>query len=164
MRLAVSVIGYHNNRRDGPPVVDSIHLTGEQCQPLAPPKDAKPEAKWVIPESVARRFTPALSPMTDPIFSPSQGDATKARITATAERIADGFVIIRYAGQWETDHNRDGDPKYPIRTSATGEGVGVFDLGSGKFKEMIWVLTGTYRYGPEKPRSIGSVIEWGSRP
>jgi UDP-galactopyranose mutase len=74
-------------------------------------------------------------------------------------------VIVRYRGQWETAHNRDGDPKYPIRTTATGEGLGVFDQKSGKIKEMIWVLTGTYRYvSSEKPRATAAVIEWRAQP
>ena len=67
----MSVVGFLNGRRDGPPVIDSIHLTEEQATTLAPPKDAKVGSEWTIPESIARRFAPALSPMTDPIFSPT---------------------------------------------------------------------------------------------
>lgn len=166
VRLAVSVVGFQNGRRDGPPVVDSLHLSEEQAAAFAPPKDSKVASEWTVKESVAQRFTPALSPMTDPIFSPTPIDATTAKITAKIERIADGATVVRFSGSWETAHNRDGDPKFPIRTTATGEGVGVFDARTGKMKEMIWVLTGTYRNGPatEKPRTTGAVLEWTAKP
>ena len=165
VRLAVSVVGFQNGRRDGPPVVDSLHLTGESTAALAP-KDTKPGSEWTVPESIARMFAPALSPMTDPIFSPRPTDVTTAKITARVERAADGVIVVRYGGRWESDHNRDGDPKFPIHTTATGEGVGVFDAKTGKPKEMVWVLTGTYRNGPPtvKPRTTAAVIEWTAAP
>ena len=166
VRLAVSVVGFQNGRRDGPPVVDSLHLNEEQVIAFAPMKDAKAGSEWTVKESVAQRFTPALSPMTDPIFSPTPIDATTAKIAAKVEHLADAVTVVRYSGSWETSHNRDGDPKFPIRTTATGEGVGVFDAKTGKMKEMIWVLTGTYRNGPatEKPRTTGAVVEWTAKP
>ena len=58
MRLAVSVVGFLNGRRDGPPVVDSIHLTEEQAATFAPPKDAKVGSEWTIPESIAPPLRP----------------------------------------------------------------------------------------------------------
>lgn len=162
IRLAVSVVGYQNGQRDGPPVVDSIPLMEGQVGSFVPPGDAKIGTEWTIPESVARRFTPALSPMTDPIFSPTPTNVTTATITAKLERGMSGVSVVRYTGRWESAHNRDGDPKFPIRTTASGEGVGVFDSKTGKPKEMVWVLTGTYRNGPAmvKPRATAAVIEW----
>jgi hypothetical protein len=162
VRLAVSVVGFLNGRRDGPPVVDSIHLTEEQVAAFAPPKDAKLGSEWTIPESVARRFAPALSPMTDPIFSPTTANVATATIMAKLERSGDGVNVVRYRAKWESAHNRDSDPKFPIRATATGDGVGAFDAKTGKPKEMVWVLTGTYRNGPAsvKPRATATVIEW----
>jgi hypothetical protein len=161
VRPAISVVAYLNGKRDGAPVVDSIHLSEDQAAEFAPPKDSKAGTDWSIPEATARRFTPALSPMTDPIFSPTPDDATTAKITAKVERIANGVTVVRYAGNWETAHNRDKNPKFPIQSTATGDGIGVFDSATGKLKEMIWVLNGTYRIGTtEKPRTTGAVIEW----
>lgn len=161
MRLALSVIGLQNGRQEGPPVVDSIRLTKEQWAAFLPPKDAKVGREWEVPESVARRFVPALSPMTDPIFCPTCDDVTTAKIVAKVERITDGVAIVRYSGKWESAHNRDGDLKLPIRTSSEGEGVGVFDLKAGKPTAMAWLLRGSYLNSPPaKARPTAAVIEW----
>ena len=164
VRLAVGVVGSRNGRTDGPPVVDSIRLDAEQAAAFAPPKDAKAGDGWAVPADVARLFTPALSPMTDPIFSPTPADATTAKVTAVVERVADGVTVVRYAGRWETAHDRDGDPKFPIRTAATGEGVAAFDAKTGKPKEMVWVFTGTYRVGAESARATAASAEWAAGP
>ncbi len=164
-RLALSVIGLQNGRQEGAPVVDSIRLAKDQWAAFALPEGAKAGKEWEVPESVAKRFVPALSPMTDPIFCPTCDDATTAKLTAKVERIADGIAIIRYAGKWESSHNRDGDLKLPIRTSAVGGGVGVFDTKTGKMTAMVWVLKGTYRNSPPaKPRETAAVIEWSDGP
>ena len=161
-RLALSVIGLQNGRQEGAPVVDSIRLNKEQWTAFDPPKEAKGGLEWKLPDEVAKQFTPALSPMTDPIYCPRCGDATTATITAKVERQADGIAVIRYTGKWETAHNRDGDLKLPIRTHASGEGVGVFDTRTGRMTEMVWLLKGTYRNSPpaDKPRATAAVIEW----
>ena len=162
VRLAVSVIGLRNGHQEGPPVVDSIRLGAKEWTALAPPGGARVGTEWSVPEAIVRHFTPALSPMTDPIFGPKPGDVTVAKVTATVARAGDGVLVVRYAGTWESAHDRDGDPKYPIRTTATGEGVGVFDAKTGKAVAMAWVLSGTFRAGPatEKARPTGAVIEW----
>lgn len=165
-RLAVLVIGRRNGRQEGAPVVDSIRLGAKEWAALAPPDGAKVGTEWTVSEAVARRFTPALSPFTDPIFGPTPADATTAKIAATVERVGDGVIVVRYAGRWETAHDRDGDAKVPIRTSASGEGVGVFDAKTGKAVAVAWVLSGAYRAGPpaEKPRPTAAVVEWSAGP
>jgi hypothetical protein len=166
VRFAVSVIALQNGRQDGPPVVDSIHLSKEQWAAFTPPKgDAKAGNQWALPEETSRKFTPALSPLTDPIMSPTPDDAKTARIAAKVVRVEGGIAVIRYLGQWETLHNRDGDPKYPIRTSTTGEGVGVFDIKSGKMTSLVWVLNGAYNNDPKgKSKPTAAVIEWSAGP
>jgi hypothetical protein len=166
VRLAVTVIGLRNDHQEGPPVVDSISLNGEQWAAFRPPEGGLTIGqKWTIPETVARQFAPALSPMTDPIFSPTAGDATKARVTAVVERVGDRVAVIRLTGLWESSHNRDGDPKFPIRTSATGDGVGVLEIATGKMTAVVWVLKGTFRNSPpDKPRATAAVIEWYAGP
>lgn len=165
VRLAVSVIAVQSGRQEGPPVVDSVHLNAEQWAAFHPPAEAMAGREWALPEETARRFAPALSPMTDPIFSPTPADAKTAKVSAKVERVAEGVAVVRFSGQWETAHNRDGDPKYPIRTTATGEGVGVVDTRTGKPTAMVWVLSGSYRNSPpgDKPRPTVAVIEWSAR-
>ena len=112
--------------------MDSIRFDKDDWAAFAPPAGAKAGTDWTVPEAIARRFTPALSPMTDPIFGPTPKDATTATVTATMVRADAAVIVVRYAGKWETAHNRDGDPKFPIRTAATGTGIGVFDAKTGK--------------------------------
>jgi hypothetical protein len=162
VRLAVTVIGLRNDRQEGPPVVDSFSLSSEQWSAFRPPESGLTAGRtWTIPESVARQFAPALSPMTDLIFSPTPADVTTARVTAKVDRAGDKVSVVRLTGQWESTHNRDGDPKYPIRTTATGDGVGVLETRTGKMTALVWVLKGTYRNSPpDKPRATAAVVEW----
>ncbi len=165
-RLALSVIPLRSDRQgfhqDGPPVVDSIRLDKSAWEAFAPPAGAKVGTEWEVPEEVARRFTPALSPMTDPIFGPTPKDATQAAVTGSVVRIDANVIVVRYVGNWQTAHNRDSDPKYPIRTAARGNGVGVFEVKTGKPIAQVWLVGGAYQAGSttEKPRQIAAVIEW----
>jgi len=162
VRLAVTVVGLRNQHQDGPPVVDSISFDRKQWAAFLPSEGGITTGKtWQIPEAVARQFAPAFSPMTDLIFSPTPGDMTTARLAAKVERAGDGVSVVRFTGQWETKHNRDGDPKFPIHTAATGEGVGVVETRTGKMTAVVWLLKGTFRNSPpEKERATAAVIEW----
>jgi len=163
IRLAVAVTSQRKGRPDGSPVWDHIALDADQWAEIGPPAGAaKAGQTWTVPEAVARTWTPTLGPMTDPIFSPTPGDAKTARITATVARVGADGVVVRYAGEWETAHNRDHDPRFPIRTAATGEGVGVFDGRSGKPIALVWLVRGSYRNSPpdDQSRSTAAVIEW----
>jgi hypothetical protein len=146
--------------------VDSIRLDAKDWASFSPSAESKVGTEWTVPEAIARRFTPALSPLTDPIFGPTPKDATVATITANVTRASDGVIVVKYAGRWETTHNRDGDPKFPISTSASGEGVGVFDAKTGKAQAVVWLLRGAYRTGGPtvKPRPTAAVIEWYAGP
>ncbi len=112
-----------------------------------------------MPEHVARRFAPALTPVTDSIFVPRPADVTTAAITAKVVRDAGGLFVVRYRGRWESKHNRDGDPKFPIRCAAAGEGVGVYDPATGRLRSLIWVLAGTADKTP-----TAAIIEWEDTP
>ncbi len=167
IRLAVSVIGLQGGRQDGPPVVDSIRLTAKEWAAFSPPEGSVAVGtQWALPEETARRFAPALSPMTDPIFSPTPADVKTTKMAAKIFRCDGDLAVIRYRGKWETAHNRDGDPKFPIRTSAGGEAVGIYDVRKGKLTTLVWVLGGVYMNSPpgDKPRPTASVIEWSAGP
>lgn len=163
VRLAVGVVELDRaGRHQGPPVVDSAYLTADRWAAFHPPAGAKVGETWTVSEDAAGRFAPAFSPITDAIFSPRPDEVTKAVVTAKLERVADGYAVVRYTGSWETAHNREDDPRYPVRTAATGEGVGVLDTKTGKLAAIAWVLTGTYRAHPaiDQPRKTAAVIEW----
>src|SRR6185437_16916685 len=116
--------------------------------------------EWEISADAASRFAPALSPLTDSIFSPKPEDVTVGKITARVERMTNSIAVIRLAGTWASAHDRDKNPKFPIRCMAVGDGVGVFDLRTGKLTSVIWLLSGTFQNVTAKPQSTASVIEW----
>jgi hypothetical protein len=155
-RLAVSVIGLRNGKQDGPPAVDSILLSKDEWAAFAPPVG---KAEWSLSEAVGKKFAPAFSPLTDSIFTPRPADVTTATVTGTVVREG----VIRYAGRWESLHHRDGDPKFPIRSAMTGEGVGDCDPKTGQFRSLVWVLKGTYRNG-SNAGPIAAVVEWEQGP
>lgn len=160
VRLAVSVIALRNGKQEGPPVIDSVFLTGGEWTEFRPKGMVKAGQTWTISEDAASRFSPALSPLTDSIFSPKPEDVTVGKITAVVERQDDRIAVIRYAGTWSSAHDRDKNPKFPIRCTAVGEGVGVLDLRTGKLTSMIWLLSGTFQNVSAKPQRTASVIEW----
>lgn len=158
-RLAVSVIGTRNGQQEGPPAVDSVRLSAAEWTAFAPPAA---QLEWAVPADVGKRFAPALSPLTDSIFVPRPADVTTATVTARVLREADGAQVIRYRGVWESRHNRDNNPKFPIRATATGEGIGVYDPTAKRMRSLIWVLTGSYRNG-SGATPTASVIEWADK-
>ncbi|OWK37685.1 hypothetical protein [Fimbriiglobus ruber] len=158
VRLAVSVIGLQNGRQDGPPAVDSILLSKEEWTAFAPPEG---KTAWALPEAVAKRFAPALAPVTDSIFVPRPTDVNYAIIKAASGLTADGVGVVRYAGAWSSLHNRDGDPNLPIRCDMTGEGFATYDAKTKQIRSFLWVLKGTYRNGANgTPIPTAAVVEW----
>jgi hypothetical protein len=98
--------------------------------------------------------------MTDSIFVPRPADVPTAKVTGTVIRKTDGAVVIRYVGEWRAFHNRDGDPKFPIRGSATGEGIGIYDPATKQMQSLIWLLRGTYKNTMATPLDTAAIIEW----
>ena len=90
---------------------------------------------------------------------------TQAVLTGKFVREADGLWVVRYVGAWESLHYRDGDKRFPIRSTARGEGVGVCDPRSGKLTSLVWVLKGSYRNGATAAAvPTASVVEWEAGP
>jgi hypothetical protein len=158
VRLAVSVVGFQKGRREGPPAVDHVRLTKDEWTSFAPP-DGKDG--WKIPNDLAAKFAPALSPLTDSIFVPKPGDVSKAELAAKVVRRTGDVAIVRYAGCWEAKHFRDGDPRFPIRSTAAGDGVAVFDLKEKTIREVVWVLRGSY--DNSTAWGTAAVVEWSEK-
>ena len=160
-RLAVCGGYVRGGRRDGDPVIDSVILSGKEWAAFAPPK-AEVGVEWEIPEAVARRFAPALSPITDSIYTPRPSDVKATVLKAWVDRVEGSQVRIRFAGEWASAHNRDNNPQLPIQTRATAEGVGLYDRDSRKMQALLFVFRGTYVNVPpwKKKDATAAVVEW----
>jgi hypothetical protein len=155
-RLALSVIGMRNGKQEGPPAIDSFLLNAEEWASFAP-QEGKTE--WSISEDAAKKFAPCFSPLTDSIFVPRSKDVNKAILAAKVIREADGLQVIRYQGEWQSAHNRDGNAKFPIESNNSGEGIGIYDPAKKQLRSVLLILKGTYRNsGAVTPTA--SIVEW----
>jgi hypothetical protein len=161
VRLALTVRSIHEGRRDGSPTLDSVVLTAEQWRAFRPEKVTE-GARFVLPEVVSRQFVRALSPASDQSTMPRPQHAKTARLEARVDAVEGGQVRLRLDGSWETEHPCEGDIKRPIRTSATADGVVVYDGQRREVRSLLLVFSGTYRHFPpyDSPRETGAVIEW----
>jgi hypothetical protein len=161
VRVALYCRQLRGTKFEGEPVVDSVVLSPAEWAAFTPPK-AETGTGWSIRPEVAKRFVPVLSPITDSIYSPRPGDAKEARLTAEVEAVTGGVARVRLTGHWETLHNRDGDPKLPLRMTADAEGVALYDVDRKAMKALLLVLKGTFRNVPpwDKPQPTAGVIEW----
>lgn len=151
VRLALSVTEVRGTRPVSDPVFDSFVLSAADWAAFAP----NGQQSWPVPESAARRFAPAMSPLTDSIFVPRPGDVTESRITA----IRSGSVV-RYRVLLKSRHLRDGQAGHAITANLRGEGVGDLDA-SGKLVRLLFVLSGDYsKDSGVKPVPIAAVVEW----
>src|SRR5262249_51828090 len=146
-----------NGEREGDPVVDSVVLSDKEWSTLFPAKIEK-GAAWEIPTAVAARFASALSPHTDLIYVPQPKDVQTAILTATVTNVANGAAKIRLTGRWESQHLRDGDAKFPVRTEAKAEGEATYDVWTGNARSFLMVFHGTYRHVPpwDKPQATAA--------
>ena len=161
VRLAVSATAFLKGKREGDPAVDSILLNAKEWAALRPAK-LEAGAKWTVPKETAARLVPALSPHTDLIYVPQAKDATKAELSATVDSVDRGVAKVRYSGNFETLHLRDGQEKFPVRTAASAQGVATIDAEKNELRSLLLVFDGQYRHVPpwDKPQSTGAVVEW----
>ena len=140
-------------------------LSVEEWKSFVPPK-LEPGTEWSIPDSAARRFVPALSPITDSIYSPLPKDAKSVGIICRVERRELDKVIIRMKGNWESEHFRDGDPKLPIRANASAEGYCIYDAAAKSMTSFLMVFRGAFRNVPpwNNSRQTAAVVEWTLKP
>ena len=155
-RLAATVIGVRNGKQDGAPAVDSATLTKDEWAAFIPP-DGKKE--WTLPEAAMKKFAVALSPLTDSIYVPQAKDVKTAEVTASVVREADGVAVLKLKGTWESKHNRDGNEKFPISATATGDGIAVYDTKKKEMTAVLFVLKGSYKNGTAVTPTA-AVVEW----
>lgn len=155
-RLAATVIGLRNGKQDGSPAVDSAILTKEEWAAFAPPGG---KTEWTLPEAAMKKFAVALAPVTDSIYVPMAKDVTRAEVSAKVFREENGVAVIRLTGKWESKHNRDGNAKFPIAASATGDGIAMYDTAKKEMAAVLFVLKGTYTNGAATTLTA-AVVEW----
>lgn len=159
VRLAVYAHGMlKNGKKDGEPIVDSAHLKASDWAAFTP-SDLTVGKSWTISAEAVNKLVPVLSPMTDAIFTPQPKDATTAELKATVQKVENGKAQIKLTGKLESMHNRDGDPKFPIRASATLEGLLECDAKSKEPRALLLVSQGEYRRSTA-PQATAGVIEW----
>jgi hypothetical protein len=158
VRLAVYAHGMHKGKKDGEPVVDSTVLTAGEWSAFAPPA-LTTGTTWTLPAAAVGKLAPVLSPMTDAIFTPQAKDAIHAELTAKVESGADGRALVRFTGRLETQHNRDGDPKFPIHASATIEGFALCTAPGQPPRALLLMTKGEYRRSAT-PQATAGVIDW----
>jgi hypothetical protein len=160
-RLAVYVRYLKDGKHDGDPVVDSVTIPADEWKAFGAP-EATVGLKWDIPETTARRLAPALSPITDSIYTPQAADMKLAQVHASVQSVDAERAWIRYTGNLESLHHRDGDAKLPIRAAASVEGFGEWDRKQNRLIALVLVFRGSYRNVPpwDQPKSTGGVVEW----
>jgi hypothetical protein len=156
VRLAATVIGLRNGKQDGAPAVDSATLTKDEWAAFAP---IPGKTEWVLPESAMKKFAVALAPITDSIYVPQAKDVSRAEVSAKLLREADGVAVTKFTGTWESRHLRDGNAKFPISATATGDGIAVYDTAKKEMTSVLFVLKGTYKNGAVTTPTA-AVVEW----
>lgn len=146
-------------RPDGPAVIDSITLTPAEWA-LFRPKSLTVGASWSLPESLARKFSRALSPSSDQSTMPRPEECSLAELKAQVESMEGGHVNVRLEGRWEAKHTYDGKPSY-----AWASAKGVLDLDQAGMtpRSIDMVFFGAYRMAPPydtSDRPIAAVVDW----
>ena len=161
VRLAIYVRYLKDGKPDGDPVVDSVTIPADEWKVFGPP-EAKVGGAWNIPETAVRRLAPVLSPLTDSIYTPQAADIKLAQFRGSVQSVDAERIWIRFTGNLESMHNRDGDAKLPIRAAASAEGFGEWDRKQNRLTALVLVFRGSYRNVPpwDKPKSSGGVVEW----
>jgi hypothetical protein len=103
-----------------------------------------------------------LSPITDSIYTPLAADIKTAQLHGRVESVEADRNRVRYTGNLESLHYRDGDPKLPIRAAASAEGFGEWDRKQNRLTMLVLVFRGSYRNVPpwDQPKPFGGVVEW----
>jgi len=144
--------------RDGPVAFDTLTLSAAEWALLFPPRGTLGE-EWIVPEALARTFCRLASPVSDPEFMPRPEQAKTAELRAKVASLDGGLATIELSGRWETEHSTSEGK--PVRASARGEGVAVFDVRSRTLRSFLLVATGSFsNEASSGARETGAVLEW----
>src|SRR5262249_37663665 len=93
---------------------------------------------------------------------PRPADIKLAQLRCRVESVESGRIWIRYTGNLESLHDRDGNQKLPIRAAASLEGFGEWDRSQNRLSALVLVFHGSYRNVPpwDQPKGSGGVVEW----
>jgi hypothetical protein len=151
----------------GATVLDSITLTREEWQGLAP-ADATPASAWAVPEATTRKLFPLLS-TGDTVFRDAR-EVTSVRLVGRVEEVGSGVAYLTYEGDIAATHRGTKDEgKEGKQCSSAAKllgGVGVCDVKSGRLLALTLVFDGRFRnYAPyDAPARFGAVVEWSREP
>src|SRR5262245_9969457 len=155
----------HKGKPDGPMMLDSVTLGAAEWAHFAPAKPDVLEQEWTVPESVARKLARGLSPGdSGGVFLPK--DFRQAKLRAKVESSDGARVWIRSAGEWEAEGLYGGEKEIPFASSATADGIAVYDAQSKSMRSLLLVFSGKTWRGrlselPEQGwRETGAVVEW----
>src|SRR5262249_45993055 len=112
----------HDERADGPPVIDTLTLTKNEWTAFLPPK-LQEGTRWTIPESVAKKLVRVLSPNSDQSTMPRPEEATIAKLEGQVEASDSQKLQIRWTGKLDARHLIEGDAKRVCTAAATIEGT-----------------------------------------
>lgn len=155
---SVRLVAY--NRADHG-LVFSVNLSKDDWQAFAPPKLVLNE-RWTLPESVARKFAPVLSPYADTRFRPLPDDLNAAELTAQVETLNAKQARVRLTGKWNGDWKHDGNEQSLAR--ATADGILVLDPATREPQSLLMLFDGTYSYANpsrgHKPEPLAAFVRW----
>jgi hypothetical protein len=144
------------------PTIDSLILTAAEFRELAPPK-AEEGARWQISQAVSRKFHRILGPG-DEDTMPRLHEVRSVSLAGRVQSVQSGIAYLAYEGTIAGAHEMQSN-KGKCQGSAKLTGVGVYDLGAGKLRSLVWVFDATWRGPPpsnKEARPYSGVVEWRS--
>lgn len=142
-------------------LIFSVFLSREDWAAFQPPKLAVGE-RWSLPESVARKFAPVLSPYADTRFRPWPEDVKSAKLSAQVESIGNGEVRVRINGEWHADWTHDNNEQ--SLADITAEGLLMMDAKTGTPRRLLMIFDGSYSYANasrrHKREPLATVVRW----
>jgi hypothetical protein len=144
--------------------LDSIALTGAEWAAFGP-SDATEGSRLTIPEAVARRFFPVLSPADTTFRSPEE--VTVAELTGVVEAVRDGVARLRFEGHIAgIHHGTESEARKGQQCSSEARllgGLASYDVRNRRLLSLTLVWDGAFRNYPpyhEPPLRFGTVVEW----
>ena len=158
--LAVYFCVLYHGKREAPPSIDSIVLSPAEMGALAPPDGVK---EYAVTDAAARRFCRAISASSDTSHMPGPEDVTKVEMRAKVESVEGGTARIRLTGRWEAVKvEKYDEKKRPTYSTASAEGVLIYDVRKKEPASLLMVFGGTWRNVTpyDQPVTSAAVVEW----